>query len=44
MCKDVYEPNIFIHTSSVVFQNMQVCKETEQRMFAHHTTPLDVRS
>jgi hypothetical protein len=44
VCEDVYESNPLIPTSSVVFQNVQICKEIEQKMFAHPTTPLDVRS
>ena len=44
MCEDVYESNPLIPTSSVVFQCVQICKDIEQGMFAHHTTPLDQRS
>ena len=44
MCEDVYESNPLIPTSSVVFQSVQICKDIEQEMFAHHSTPLDQRS
>jgi hypothetical protein len=44
MCEDVYKSNLVIHTSSAIFQNVQLCNETEERMYDHHTTPLDVRS
>jgi len=44
MCEDVYESNPLIPTSSVVFQSVQICKDIELEMFAHHTTPLDQRS
>jgi hypothetical protein len=36
--------NPLIPTSSVVSQSVQVCKENEQEMFVHHTTPLNVKS
>ena len=41
MCEDVYESNPYIPTSSVLYEIVQICKDIEQEMFAHHTTPLD---
>jgi len=44
MCEDVYESNPLIPTSSIVYEIVQICKDTEKEMFARHTTPLDQRS
>jgi hypothetical protein len=41
MCEDFYESNPYIPTSSVLYEIVQICKDIEQEMFAHHTTPLD---
>jgi len=43
-CEDDFNTNPLISTSSVVSQSVQICKDIEQEMFAHHTTPLDQRS
>ena len=39
-CKDDFNTNPLISTSSVVSQSVQICNDIEQEMFAHHTTPL----
>lgn len=43
-CEDDFNTNPLISTSSIVSQSVQICKDIEQEMFAHHLTPLDQRS